>query len=174
MDSDFREKASRIKMILMDVDGVLTDGTFVPQGADEMKRFHSRDGIGLSLARRAGLKLGLISGRASSVVALRARELRMQFVRLGVEDKLAALDEALDQENMSAEEVAYMGDDLPDLPVLRRVGLAVAVSDAHFEVRSRVDYVTRTRGGFGAVRELIDQILSAKGLQENLVREYLR
>jgi 3-deoxy-D-manno-octulosonate 8-phosphate phosphatase (KDO 8-P phosphatase) len=174
MDSDFREKASRIKMLLMDVDGVLTDGTFVPQGADEMKRFHSRDGIGLSLARRAGLKLGLISGRHSTVVARRARELQMQFVRLGVDDKLAALDEALDQENLSPEEVAYIGDDLPDLPVLRRVGLAAAVSDAHFEVRSRVDYVTRTRGGFGAVRELIDQILSAKGLQENLVQEYLR
>jgi 3-deoxy-D-manno-octulosonate 8-phosphate phosphatase (KDO 8-P phosphatase) len=174
MDSDFREKARRIKMLLMDVDGVLTDGTFVPQGADEMKRFHSRDGIGLSLARRAGLKLGLISGRNSSVVARRARELRIQFVRLGVDDKLAALEEALEQENLSLDEVAYMGDDLPDLPVLRRVGLAAAVSDAHFEVRSRVDYVTRARGGFGAVRELIDQILSAKGLQENLVREYLR
>ncbi len=174
MDSDFREKARRIKMLLMDVDGVLTDGTFVPQGADEMKRFHSRDGIGLSLARRAGLKLGLISGRKSSVVALRARELRMQFVRLGVDDKVAALEEALEQENLSLDEVAYIGDDLPDLPVLRRVGLAAAVSDAHYEVRSRVDYVTRTRGGFGAVRELIDQILSAKGLQENIVREYLR
>lgn len=161
-------------MLLMDVDGVLTDGTFVPHGGDETKRFHSRDGIGLSLARRAGLKLGLISGRNSAVVAKRARELRMQFVRLGVEDKSAALDEALDQENLSPDEVAYMGDDLPDLPVLRRVGLAAAVADAHFEVRSRVDYVTRTRGGFGAVRELIDQILSAKGLQETLVREYLR
>jgi 3-deoxy-D-manno-octulosonate 8-phosphate phosphatase (KDO 8-P phosphatase) len=161
-------------MLLMDVDGVLTDGTFEPRGSDEKKRFHSRDGIGLVLARRAGLKLGLISGRDSSVVAERARELELDFVRLGVDDKLRALEEALEQEGLTTEQVAYMGDDLPDLPVLRRVGLSASVSDAVSEVRARVDYVTRARGGFGAVRELIDQILSAKGLQENLVQEYLR
>lgn len=174
MDSDFREKARRIHMLLLDVDGVLTDGTFEPNGKEEVKRFHSRDGIGLTLAKRVGLKLGLISGRVSSVVSERARELGMHFVRLGVEDKLAALREVLEQENLSPEEIAYMGDDLPDLPVLTRVGLSATVSDAHHEVRARVDYVTRARGGFGAVRELIDQILLAKGLQEKLVQEFLR
>jgi 3-deoxy-D-manno-octulosonate 8-phosphate phosphatase (KDO 8-P phosphatase) len=93
---------------------------------------------------------------------------------LGVEDKLAVLGEVLEQEDLSPEEIAYMGDDLPDLPVLTRVGLSATVSDAHHEVRARVDYVTRARGGFGAVRELIDQILLAKGLQEKLVQEFLR
>ena len=88
--------------------------------------------------------------------------------------QLAALEEVLAQEGLTLDEIAFMGDDLPDLPVLRRVGLAAAVSDAHFEVRSRADYVTRSRGGFGAVRELVDQILAAKGLQEKLVQDYLR
>ena len=174
MDSDFREKARRIQMLILDVDGVLTDGTFEPNGEEEVKRFHSRDGIGLTLAKRAGLRLGLISGRVSSVVSERATELGMHFVRLGVEDKLTALTEALELEGFGPEEIAYMGDDLPDLPVLTRVGLSATVSDAHYEVRTRVDYVTRARGGFGAVREFIDQILLAKGLQEKLVQEFLR
>ncbi len=174
MDSDFREKAARIGMLLLDVDGVLTDGTFERCGDEEKKRFHSRDGIGLVLARRAGLKLGIISGRKSQAVAARARELKMDFVRLGVEDKIKALVQALEQENLSVEQIAYMGDDLPDLPVLCRVGLSASVSDAHSEVKSRVDLVTRAKGGFGAVRELVDQILIARGLMDDLVREYLK
>jgi 3-deoxy-D-manno-octulosonate 8-phosphate phosphatase (KDO 8-P phosphatase) len=174
MNSEFRKKARQIQMLLLDVDGVLTDGTFEPNGTEEIKRFHSRDGIGLTLAKRAGLKLGLISGRVSSVVSERARELEMHFVRLGVDDKLTAFREVLEQEGLTPKEIAYMGDDLPDLPILTRVGLAAAVSDAHNEVRTRVDYVTRARGGFGAVRELIDQILLAKGLQEKLVQDFLR
>jgi 3-deoxy-D-manno-octulosonate 8-phosphate phosphatase (KDO 8-P phosphatase) len=174
MDSNFREKARNVQMLLLDVDGVLTDGTFEQHGTDEVKRFFSRDGIGLVLARRAGIKLGLISGRDSTVVAERAKELQMQFVRLGVEDKRGAFQEALEQEGLSPEQVAYMGDDLPDLPVLLRAGLSATVSDAPSEVSSRVDYVTRARGGFGAVRELIDHILFAKGLREELIQEYLR
>jgi 3-deoxy-D-manno-octulosonate 8-phosphate phosphatase (KDO 8-P phosphatase) len=174
MDSDFRDKARRIQMLLLDVDGVLTDGTFARYGTEEVKRFHSRDGIGLTLAKRAGIKLGLISGRRSPYVAARARELEMQFVRLGENDKLAALHAVLEQEGLTPEHVAYMGDDIPDLPVLIRVGLSAAVSDAHNEVRTRVDYVTRARGGYGAVRELIDQILIAKGLLDELVEEFLR
>lgn len=174
MDNVFRDKARRIRMFLMDVDGVLTDGTFERHGNDEVKRFHSRDGIGMVLARRAGLKLGIISGRRSTVVADRARELQMSFVRLGIDDKLAALDEALQQEGLEPSQVAYMGDDLPDLPILCRVGLSAAVSDAHSEVKARVDYVTRARGGFGAVRELIDQIILAKDLLDGFVQEFLR
>jgi 3-deoxy-D-manno-octulosonate 8-phosphate phosphatase (KDO 8-P phosphatase) len=174
MDSNFRDKARRIQMLLLDVDGVLTDGTFERHGKEEVKRFHSRDGIGLTLAKRAGIKLGLISGRVSPFVAARARELEMQFVRLGEDDKLAAFNDALRQEGLTPEEVAFMGDDIPDLPVLTRVGLSATVSDAHSEVRTRVDYVTRARGGYGAVRELIDQILIAKGLLEKFVQEFLR
>jgi 3-deoxy-D-manno-octulosonate 8-phosphate phosphatase (KDO 8-P phosphatase) len=174
MDTAFKQKAQHIEMLLLDVDGVLTDGTFARHGNEEVKRFHSRDGIGMSLARRVGLKLGIISGRRSSAVSERARELRMDFVRLGVDDKLPALRDAMEQESLTFEQVAYMGDDLPDLPVLTRVGLSATVADGHREVVSRVDYVTRARGGYGAVRELIDEILSAKGLYEKLVENYSR
>jgi len=174
MNDEFRNKAMAIRMLLMDVDGVLTDGTFERHGDDEVKRFHSRDGIGMVLARRAGIKLGLVSGRRSAAVEARARELQMSFVRLGVGDKIRCLEEALAQESLPAERVAFMGDDLPDLPVLKRVGLAATVADAPLEVRSRVDYVTRARGGYGAVRELIEQILVAQGLFDELVSDYLR
>jgi 3-deoxy-D-manno-octulosonate 8-phosphate phosphatase (KDO 8-P phosphatase) len=174
MDSEFRNKAKQIKMLLLDVDGVLTDGTFERHGDDEVKRFHSRDGVGFVLARRAGLKVGLISGRSSKAVEHRAQELKLDFVKLGTSDKLSALQQALEQEGLSEEQVAFMGDDLPDLPVLSRVGLSAAVADAHAEVKSRVDYVTRARGGFGAVRELVDEVLAAKGLLPDLVQEYLR
>ncbi len=174
MDNTFRDKAKRIQMLLLDVDGVLTDGTFERQGDDELKRFHSRDGIGFVLARRAGLKVGLISGRSSKAVEHRAKELKLDFVRLGTDDKLSALQQALEQEGLSEEQVAFMGDDLPDLPVLSRVGLSASPADAHAEVKSRVNYVTRARGGFGAIRELVDEILTAKDLLQNLIQEYLR
>jgi 3-deoxy-D-manno-octulosonate 8-phosphate phosphatase (KDO 8-P phosphatase) len=160
-------------MILFDVDGVLTDGTFWRVGGEEVKRFHSRDGVGLVLARRAGLKLGLISGRRSAAVEARAEELQMNFVRLGTAEKIPALEEAMAQESLAASEVAFMGDDLPDLPVMRRVGLSATVAEAPLEVRSRVDYVTRARGGHGAVRELIEQILMAQGRFDELVKTYL-
>ncbi|HSF16740.1 MAG TPA: HAD hydrolase family protein [Vicinamibacteria bacterium] len=174
MDDELLSRKRAIRMLLFDVDGVLTDGTFERRGNDETKRFHSRDGIGLVLARRAGLKTGFISGRRSSAVEARARELHLDFVRLGVEDKVASLEEALDQESLQASQVAYMGDDLPDLAVLSRVGFSATVSDAPPEVRSRVDYVTRARGGYGAVRELVEEILTAMGRLDELVRAYTR
>ena len=173
MTDTLHSKACKIKMLLLDVDGVLTDGTFVPGDGSESKCFHSRDGIGIVLAREAGLKLGLISGRKSSLVEARARELRMNFVRLGVGNKLEALDEALEQESCTLEEVAYMGDDLPDLAILIRAGLSATVGDAPVDVRSRVDYVTRARGGYGAVRELVELILSSQGKLDALIRSYL-
>lgn len=174
MDNELRAKASRIRMLLLDVDGVLTDGTFVPGDRGETKRFHSRDGIGIVLARKAGIKLGLVSGRTSPVVEARARELQMSFVRLGVSDKLVALEEALQQESCSLEELAFMGDDLPDLAILTRAGLSATVADAPLDVRSRVDYVTRARGGYGAVRELVELILSSQGRLDELICDYLR
>jgi 3-deoxy-D-manno-octulosonate 8-phosphate phosphatase (KDO 8-P phosphatase) len=177
VDNELRAKANNIKMLLLDVDGVLTDGTFQPGvvgGGSETKRFHSRDGIGLVLARKAGLKLGLISGRSSPIVEARARELQLHFVRLGVDDKLVALDEALAQESCELSELAFMGDDLPDLAILTRAGLSATVQDAPLDVRSRVDYVTRARGGYGAVRELVELILSSQGKLDELIRSYLR
>src|SRR5262245_6435342 len=173
MNDELRAKAAGIRMILFDVDGVLTDGTFWRVGGEEVKRFHSRDGVGLVLARRAGLKLGLISGRRSPAVAARAEELQMNFVRLGTLEKVEALEEAMAQESLRASEVAFMGDDLPDLPVIRRVGLSATVADAPLEVRSRVDYVTRAIGGHGAVREVIEQILIAQGRFDELVKTFL-
>ena len=168
------ERARRVRMLLLDVDGVLTDGTFVPLGDAETKRFHARDGIGVVLARRAGLKVGLISGRASSMVEARARELRMDFVRLGVGDKLASLEEALAQESLDVSEVAFMGDDLPDLPILLRAGLAATVAEAPAFVRERVHYVCEARGGYGAVRELVELILTSQGRLDELVESYAR
>jgi 3-deoxy-D-manno-octulosonate 8-phosphate phosphatase (KDO 8-P phosphatase) len=173
MNDEFRAKAAAVRMILFDVDGVLTDGTFWRVGGDEVKRFHSRDGVGLVLARTAGLKLGLISGRRSEAVAARAEELRMNFVRLGPGEKIEALEEAMAQESLEASQIAFMGDDLPDLPVLRAVGLSATVADAPLEVRSRVDYVTRARGGHGAVRELIEQVLMAQGRLDELLKTFL-
>jgi 3-deoxy-D-manno-octulosonate 8-phosphate phosphatase (KDO 8-P phosphatase) len=173
MNDEFRAKAAPIRMILFDVDGVLTDGTFWRVGEEEVKRFHSRDGVGLVLARTAGLKLGLISGRRSGAVAARAEELRMNFVRLGPGEKIEALEEAMAQESLEASQIAFMGDDLPDLPVLRAVGLSATVADAPLEVRSRVDYVTRARGGHGAVRELIEQVLMAQGRLDELLKTFL-
>ena len=172
--NELSSKARNIRMLLLDVDGVLTDGTFVPDSEREAKRFHSRDGIGLVLARKAGLKTGLISGRSSAIVASRARELSMHFVRLGVSDKLRALDEALEQESLAADQIAYMGDDLPDLVILKRAGLSATVADAPVDVRSRVDYVARANGGYGAVRELVEVILSAQGKLDALIADYLR
>ena len=174
MDPDFKKKAAVIKAILLDVDGVLTDGTFRGRGEDESKRFHSRDGIGLILARKAGLKVGLISGRYSRQVVARAEELKLDFWRLGVSDKTPAYDEALSQFGVNESEIAYMGDDLPDLAAVLRSGISATVADAHDEIRSRADYVTRARGGYGAVREFIDQLLKAKGLWDSLVEGYLR
>lgn len=138
-----------------------------------MKRFHSRDGIGLVLAKRAGLKLGVISGRSSTAVEARAQQLKMDFVRLGVEDKLPAFDAALQSFHLDASEVAYMGDDLPDLKPLLRCGLSATVADAHDEIRSRVDFVTRATGGHGAVREFVDQLLKAQGVWDDLLKDYL-
>ena len=173
MDDELRRKASGVRMLLFDVDGVLTDGTFERHGSEEVKRFHSRDGIGLVLARRAGLKLGLVSGRKSEAVEARARELSMDFVRLGVSDKLASVQEAITEAGLTLEQIAFMGDDLPDLPVLLRAGFSATVRDAPLPVKTRVDYVTRARGGRGAVREMIELVLAAQGLLDGLVQTYL-
>jgi 3-deoxy-D-manno-octulosonate 8-phosphate phosphatase (KDO 8-P phosphatase) len=173
MDDELRRKASGVRMLLFDVDGVLTDGTFERHGSEEVKRFHSRDGIGLVLARRAGLKLGLVSGRKSAAVEARARELSMDFVRLGVGDKLASVREAIAEAGLALDQIAFMGDDLPDLPVLLRAGFSATVRDAPLAVRTRVDYVTRARGGRGAVREMIELVLAAQGLLDELVQTYL-
>jgi 3-deoxy-D-manno-octulosonate 8-phosphate phosphatase (KDO 8-P phosphatase) len=161
-------RARKIRILLMDVDGVLTDGHVnllpMPDGTTvEMKSFHSQDGAGLKLARDAGFRTGVISGRDSAAVTRRAREVGMEFVSQGRPEKIGAYEEILRVANARDEEVAYVGDDLPDLPVLDRVGLALAVANAVPEVRHAAHYVAARSGGEAAVRELIELILKAQG-----------
>ena len=171
---DIDARAKRIKLLLMDCDGVLTDGRLIllPDG-DEQKTFHVRDGHGIKLCERAGLKTGIISGRASGAVERRARELGMTYVRQNEKDKIKAFEEMLAQASVDADECAFIGDDLPDIPVMRRVGLAAAVADAVAETKQAAHYVTKVAGGRGAVREVTDLILKAQGRWEELMKRYV-
>lgn len=160
-------RARKIRILLMDVDGVLTAGNvFLMPLADgtavEMKAFHSQDGAGLKLARDAGLRTGVISGRESAAMTRRAEEVGMEFVFQGRGEKLGAYEEILRMAGVRDSEVAYIGDDLPDLPILERVGLAIAVSNAVDEVRRAAHHVTRRSGGEAGVREAIEGILKAQ------------
>ena len=169
----------------MDVDGVLTDGRIyyipAPATADpapapaliETKTFHSRDGLGIHLAHKWGLRSGLISGRESPIVEYRARELGMHFLRQNAKLKLGPYREILKEAGLKDAEVCFVGDDLVDLPVLVRVGLAVGVANGHPLLRRHVHYVTRTPGGLGAVRETIELILDAQGKLRPIVEDFL-
>lgn len=172
--NDVGRRAARVKLLLMDCDGVLTDGriTLIGDG-DEQKSFNVRDGHGLVLLHRAGLGSGIISGRRSGIVERRARELGVAYVRQGIEDKIAAFHEILADAGIGADESAYVGDDLTDLPLMRRCGLAVAVADAGEEVRSAAHLTTAARGGYGAVREVCELILKAQGRWAEVVRQFV-
>src|SRR5580700_7805 len=156
------ERCQKIEMILADVDGVLTDGyvIFDNQGI-ETKHFHIRDGMGIKLWQRAGYRFGLVTGRSSHIVKVRAAELGIDIVRQTAEDKLPATQEILRQTGLSLPQVCYIGDDLPDLPAVRSVGLGVSVADGCAELRTAAHWVTSVRGGDGAVRETIEMILKA-------------
>jgi 3-deoxy-D-manno-octulosonate 8-phosphate phosphatase (KDO 8-P phosphatase) len=161
-------RAKKIRVLLLDVDGVLTDGriwllSHRVGAASEIKGFSAYDGAGLKVARAAGLRTGLITGRESAAVAQRARECEMEFVYQGRAAKLAAYEEILHATGASDKEIAYVGDDLPDLPILRRVGLAVAVANAAPEVKRAAHFTTSRSGGEGAVREVIELIVKAQG-----------
>lgn len=168
-----QERASRIKLLLMDCDGVLTDGRiWLFENGEEQKGFHTRDGLGIELWHRAGLKSGIISGRNSSAVERRARGLGMSFVLQGVTEKVQAFTETLAQAGVTNEEVAYIGDDLNDIPLMMRSGLGIAVADAALETRKRAHYVTQLAGGYGAVREVIELILKAQDRWDDLTADY--
>jgi len=163
-DRELARRAAGLEWLLLDVDGVLTDGALLYSADGEaMKAFHVRDGLGLKLAQRAGLGVGLLSGRDSAPLRRRAEELGLDAVILGRDDKEAAFDGFLAARGTRAEHVAYAGDDLLDLPVLRRAGLAFAPADAVAEVRRGADRVLRAAGGHGAVRELVEILLRARG-----------
>jgi 3-deoxy-D-manno-octulosonate 8-phosphate phosphatase (KDO 8-P phosphatase) len=196
-----KERARRIKLLLFDVDGVMTDGTIwffpAPAGANpslaaerakladaggyavssaawvEAKGFHAHDGTAMSLARLGGLKTGVITKRISETVVLRARDLRLDYVYQGAADKVSAFEEILAKEGLTPAEACYVGDDLIDLPVMRRCGLAVAVADARAEVKEEAHFVTEHGGGEGAVRDVVEYVLRAQGTWSEAVNRYL-
>ena len=169
-----RQRAARIKLFLCDVDGVLTDGSVFIGGVREFKRFNIRDGLGLVLARRAGLKIGWVSARPSLATKLRADELKIHFlVQQGDRmSKTGAIDELLKQEKLKWAEVCFVGDDIVDLGPLQRAGFSVAVADGVAEAKAAAHFVTRAAGGHGAIREVIEMILRAQGKWAPFVAHY--
>jgi len=168
------ERAARIQLLALDVDGVLTDGRlYFDQEGREIKAFSTRDGMGIKALMRFDIELALITGRQSRIVSDRASHLGIKHVYQGRDDKLNALQELMSQTGVSEQAICYAGDDWLDLPVLNRVGLSVAPADAAPLVREHVHWVTPSGGGRGAVREICDLILAAKGLDERLKQEIL-
>jgi len=163
-DQALAERCRALRLILADVDGVMTDGTLLllPDGS-EAKSFHVRDGLAIVLAHRAGLLTGLVSGRLSEAASRRASELGMAVVRQGVKNKAAVLHEILEQHRLTSAQVAYIGDDVNDLPIMNAVGLTAAPADAPFEVKAQAYMVMDARGGQGCLREFVEAILRARG-----------
>lgn len=161
--TELNERLRKIKLLLMDCDGVLTDGRlyYGPSG-EEHKVFYVRDGYGLVAWHAAGYNSGIISGRNSPIVKLRFEQLGVSFIRQGNDDKVPAFEQILKDADVTEERTAYIGDDVPDIAVMRRVGFAVAVADAHPTVKAAADFITESAGGRGAVRELIDLILASR------------
>jgi 3-deoxy-D-manno-octulosonate 8-phosphate phosphatase (KDO 8-P phosphatase) len=195
-----KARARKISLLLFDVDGVLTDGKIfifpAPAGIEqptqlaaklaeqggfglhsesmiEAKGFHAHDGAAISLARLGGIKTGLITKRISETVALRARDLKLEYVYQGIQDKLTVFEGILRQEGITSSEAGYVGDDVIDLPVMRNCGFAVAVANARDEVKKEAHYVTRHRGGDGALRDAIEYILRAQGKWDRVVSQYI-
>jgi len=162
-----------IELILADVDGVLTDGSIIfDNDGVEIKRFNIRDGLGIKLWQQAGGKFGLVTGRNSHIVNVRAAELGIEIVRQGTDKKLTSVKEILKQLNLTPEQTCYIGDDLPDLAALRYVGLGAAPADACADVRQAADYVTTAAGGHGAVRELIELILRSQQRWDDVLHTF--
>ena len=196
-----KARAKKIKLILFDVDGVLTDGKiwifpapagikqtveghlsrkedqggfgFAGETMIEAKGFNAHDGAGISLARLAGIRTGLITKRISETVALRARDLKLDFVRQGIQDKRTCFEEILQEAGLEAAEVCFVGDDVIDLPVMRHCGFAVAVANARDEVKREAHYVTKHSGGDGGARDAVEYILKAQGQWQRVVEEYI-
>jgi len=167
------ETAGGIRLLCLDVDGVLTDGRLVfDNSGNELKRFHVRDGLGIRLWLEAGHEVAIISSRSSEAVTRRAGELGISHVHQGCTDKLAALESVCAATGVAPAQAAAMGDDLPDLPVLNAVAMPIAVSDAAPEVRDAATWVTETPGGHGAVREVIERLLSSQGCWDELLTRW--
>src|SRR5258708_213526 len=172
--SPLKKRLARVKLVLCDVDGVLTDGSIFIGGEHEFKRFNIRDGLGLVLARRAGLKIGWVSARPSPATKLRADELKIHFLVQQTDrmSKTGAIEELLAREKLSWNDVCFVGDDIVDLGPLKRAGFSVAVADGVAEAKAAADFVSRVGGGRGAVREVVEMILKAQGIWEPFVKHY--
>jgi len=171
-----KKRAARIKVLLMDVDGTMTDGSVIllsqPDGtALEIKRFDAHDGQGLTLAHTAGIRTGCITGRESAALLRRAHEMKMDYIYMKIPLKMPAYEEILAKAGVKDEEVGFVGDDLPDIPILKRVGLAVAVGDAVPEVKAAAHYTTKAHAGRGAIREAVEVILKSKGIWEKVIEK---
>jgi 3-deoxy-D-manno-octulosonate 8-phosphate phosphatase (KDO 8-P phosphatase) len=168
------ERCAAIELLLTDVDGVLTDGGVIldNQGV-ESKCFNIRDGLGVRLWQNSGGLAGIVTGRSSQIVKLRAAELDMEIVRQGVKEKLPVVEEILATLKLRPEQLAYIGDDLPDVPVIRYAGLGIAVADAPEEVRGAADYVTSVPGGGGAVREVVELLLKNTEKWESVIEKFM-
>lgn len=169
-----KHKLEKIKVIITDVDGVLTDGKlYYGANGETLKAFNVQDGMGLTLAKRAGLKIGIITGRKSEMITFRGQELKYDVVIQGQSNKLPAYEKVKQEHGWQDEEICYIGDDLPDLPLLKRVGFSVAVANARDILKAECDYTTVKAGGEGAVRETIDKILRAQNKFDALIEPYL-
>ncbi|AFL74179.1 3-deoxy-manno-octulosonate-8-phosphatase KdsC [Thiocystis violascens] len=170
---DIQERAARIRLVIFDVDGVLTDGSlFLGDDGQEYKAFHSRDGLGMTLLLDAGIRLAVITGRTSKVVRMRMESLGISDVYQGYRDKLPAYEELKQRLSLTDDLIAYVGDDVVDLPIMRRVGLAVAVGDAHPRVQQHAHWRTRAGGGQGAAREVCEFILDAQGALDRAMSRF--
>jgi 3-deoxy-D-manno-octulosonate 8-phosphate phosphatase (KDO 8-P phosphatase) len=174
MDPTIESRAAGIKLLLMDCDGVMTDGhLWVVESDGDQKAFSARDGLGLDLLHRGGIKSGVISGRRSGALERRARGLGMSYLKMGFEDKVQVFAEVLAEAGLESRQIAYVGDDLNDIPLLKQSGLAVAVADAVPETKAHAHYVTSVKGGNGAVREVCELILKSQNLWSGLIEKYL-
>lgn len=170
----FVQRAQAISLLLLDVDGVLTDGSlYFTESGDELKAFCTLDGLGIKLLQRTGIEVGIISGRQTDLVARRAHSLGITLVIQGREDKWDALNEWLEQNPRPLEHIAFMGDDWPDLTIMTRVGLALTVANAHPAVAERAHWQSALQGGQGAVRAACDALLQARGDYQTLLADYL-
>lgn len=172
-EEELAQRARELRWVLSDVDGVLTDGRlYYGSGGEELKAFDVKDGLAVAMARRAGLRLGILSARRSSALEQRARELGLEEVITGRSDKRAAFDELLERQRIDARQIAYLGDDLTDLVVLRRAGLSFAPADAAPEVRREVDYPLVAAGGRGALREAVEVLIRARGQWQTVLGSF--
>lgn len=170
---NLNEKCKNIKLILLDVDGVLTDGSIIfGESNQELKIFNVKDGLAIKLAQKGGIKIGTITGRTSEAVKKRADELAIKILYQGQPDKLKVYQQIKNDLGLKNDQIAYVGDDLSDLKLLQKVGFSITVNDACDEVKAEVDYITKCPGGKGAIREVIELILKRQGKWEALIQKY--